>query len=353
MKVAVIGSWKAEEATEWGLKSQDLFPSACRQIGNAIVRLGHTLVIGSESEGTADRYAVEGAIQATGGSIPDRPRIIILRPNDQRVSFEQLRNDNPGLFTTRVSMDSGWNVTKLFQVNEADGVVVVGGAAFSYQAGLAAAICKKPLVPIGSFGGAAKKLLNVLAVSRNSWPGDLPSEDDLGLLHGGWNQFLLDKMTGLLGLSRLPRLLIIHGRSDDKFSLKNYLQNQLRLTEPLIMAEQPGVGLALPEKFEAIAKRCDGAIALATPDDRGALAQDVQTDTDTQGAFRARQNVWLEVGWFWGALGRRRFLLLCRKDIEIPTDLAGLEYLRYNSDPTEKGDDVRKFADDLRGSLHC
>ena len=148
MKVAVVGSWKAKEATEWGLKSQDLFPSACRQIGNAIIRLGHTLVTGSESESTADRYAVEGAIQATGGSIPDHPRIIILRPNDEHVSFEQLRNDNPGLFTTRVSLDSGWNVTKLFQVNEADGVVVVGGATFSYQAGPAAAICKKPLVGI-------------------------------------------------------------------------------------------------------------------------------------------------------------------------------------------------------------
>jgi Predicted nucleotide-binding protein containing TIR-like domain len=351
MKVAVAGSWKAKEASEWGLKSQDLFPKACQQIGNAIMRLGHTLVIGSESEGTADRYAVEGAIQAIGGSTPDRPRIVILRPNDQRVSFEQLRNENPGLFTTRVSMDSGWNVTKLFQVNEADGLVVVGGAEFSYQAGLAAALCKKPLVPVGSFGGAAKKLLNVLAVSRNSWPGNLPSEDDLGLLHGGWNKFLLDKTIGLLGLSRLPTLLIIHGRSNDKLSLKNYLQNQLHFPEPLIMAEQPGVGLTLPEKFEAIAKRCDGAIALATPDDRGALASDVQTDS--QGALRARQNVWLEVGWFWGTLGRRRFLLLCRKDIEIPSDLAGLEYLRYESDPAERGDDIRKFAEDLHGSIHA
>ena len=311
MKVAVVGSWKAKEAAEWGLKSQDLFPKACRQIGNAIIRLGHTLVIGSESEGTADFYAVEGAVQAMGGTQPDRPRIIILRPNDQQTSFEQLRNENPGLFTTRVSMDPGWNVTKLLQVNEADGVVVVGGATFSYQAGLAAAVCKKPLVPIGSFGGAAKKLLQVLAVSRNSWPGNLPSEDDLGLLHGGWNQFLLDKTTGLLGLSRLPTLLIIHGRSDDRLLLKNYLQNSLRLPEPLIMAEQSASGSTLPEKFEAIAKKCDGAIALATPDDRGVLANDVQTDT--QWALRARQNVWLEVGWFWGALGRRRFLLLCRK----------------------------------------
>jgi len=126
MKVAVVGSWRAQDASEWGLKSQDMFPEACRQIGNAIMRLGHTLVIGSESEHTADRYAVEGAIQAIGGSSPDRPRIIVLRPNDQHVPFEQLRNENPGIFTTRVSMDSGWNVTSLLQVNEADGLVVVG-----------------------------------------------------------------------------------------------------------------------------------------------------------------------------------------------------------------------------------
>src|SRR5271170_1981839 len=164
MKVAVIGSWKVKEAAKWGLKNQELFAKACQDIGNAIVRLGHTLVIGSESEGTADLHAVKGAIQAMGSSIPDRPRVIILRPNDQRISFEQMRKENPGLFTTRVSIDPGWNVTKILQVNEADGVVIVGGADFSYQAGLAAAVCKKPLVPVGSFGGAAKNLLNVLAI---------------------------------------------------------------------------------------------------------------------------------------------------------------------------------------------
>jgi predicted nucleotide-binding protein len=351
MRVAVLGSWRTKEAAQWGLKNPDLFASACQQIGKVIIRLGHTLVVASDQEGTADLHVVEGAVQAAGGISPERPRIIILRPNDQRISFERMRSDNPGLFTTRVSMDSDWEVTKFQQINEADGVVIVGGALYSYQAGLAAAVCRKPLVPVGSFGGAAKKLLNVFAVSRGSWPGDLPSDDDLGFLHAAWDQFLLNKTTDLLGLSRLPTVLIIHGRSNDKLLLKNYLQNTLRLPEPLIMAEQPGAGLALPEKFEGIAKRCDGAIALATPDDRGLPVTELSADS--QWVPRARQNVWLEVGWFWGRLGRRRFLLLCQKDIEIPSDLAGLEYYRYESDPVEKSDELRRFTEDLRGSLHA
>jgi hypothetical protein len=350
MKVAVIGSWKTKEAQEWELKDRDSFANACRQIGNAIVRLGHTLVIGSESEGTADLYAVEGAVQAMGGAKPDRTRIVILRPNDQSAPFDRLRDENPGLFTTRISLDTTWNVTKLLQVNEADGVVVVGGADFSYQAGLAAAVCGKPLVPVGSFGGAAKKLINVLSISRDSWSDRLPSRDDLGELHGPWNQFLLDKTTTLLGLSQQPRILIIHGRSDDKVVLKNYLQNTLRLPEPLVMAEQFGSGLALPDKFERIAKRCDGAIALATPDDFVSPAEG--GEARSRMLPRARQNVWLEVGWFWGRLGRNRFLLLCQKEIDIPSDLGGVEYYTYTSDPTQVSDEVRAFIDDLRGVVH-
>jgi predicted nucleotide-binding protein len=207
------------------------------------------------------------------------------------------------------------------------------------------------LVPVGSFGGAAKKLIHILSLSRNLWPDNVLSEDDLGLLHGGWDQFLLGKVTNLLGLSRLPTILIIHGRSNDRLLLKNYLQNRLQLPEPLIMAEQAGQTQALPEKFERIAKRCDGAIALATPDDRGAPVS--ETLSESQWRPRARQNVWLEVGWFWGKLGRRRFLLLCQKDIEIPSDLAGVEFYRYESDPGEKGEEVRKFADDLRGTIEA
>ena len=118
------------------LKDQDLFATACRQIGNAIVRLGHTLVVvGSNSADTADFYAVDGAVQAAGGLTPDRPRIVILRPNDQRISYEQLRRQNPGLFTTRVSIDSNVDITKLVQINEADAVIISGARSFPISLG--------------------------------------------------------------------------------------------------------------------------------------------------------------------------------------------------------------------------
>jgi Predicted nucleotide-binding protein containing TIR-like domain len=349
MKIAVIGSWKPEDASKWKLTNEGLFAKACREIGNAVIRLGHTLVAGSESTRTADYHAVEGAVQAWGGQPSPRPRIVMVRPNDQRVPFEKLKAENPGLFTSRVSIDSNWNATKLFQVNECDGVVIVGGADLSYQAGLASAVCRRRLIPVGSFGGAAKRLLDLLAISRALWPDGLPNPDDIGLLQGSWNQFLLNKTTDLLGLSRLPTILIIHGRGDDRLLLKNHLQNVLHLPEPRIMAEQFKSGAVLPEKFEQIADACDGAIALATADDLGALASEVGPSTDWE--RRARQNVWLEVGWFWGRLGRRRLLLLCRKDVKPPSDLEGAEYFTYTSDPAEKSEELRKFTDEIRGNL--
>ena len=349
MKIAVVGSWKPAEASEWKLTNADEFPKACRAIGNAVVRLGHTLVVGSESTQTADYHAVEGAVQAWGGQPSPRPRIVLVRPGDQRVPFEKWKAENPGLFTTRVSIDSSWDATKLFQVNECDGIVIVGGAGLSYQAGLASAVCRKRLVPVGSFGGAAKRLLDLLAISRTLWPAGLPNTDDIGLLQGGWNQFLLDKTIALLGLSRLPTILIIHGRGDDKFLLKNHLQNVLHLPEPSIMGEIFKAGAVLPQKFEEIADACDGAIALATADDLGGLASEFGPNTVWE--KRARQNVWLEVGWFWGRLGRRRVLLLCRKVVKPPSDLQGAEYFDYTSDPAERSEDLRKFIDEIRGNL--
>jgi predicted nucleotide-binding protein len=64
---------------------------------------------------------------------------------------------------------------------------------------------------------------------------------------------------------------------------------------------------------------------------------------------RAWQNVWLEVGWFWGCLGRKRVLVMCKGNIEIPSDLQGLEYYRYSDTPTEAGDSIRDFVRQLRG----
>ena len=68
-----------------------------------------------------------------------------------------------------------------------------------------------------------------------------------------------------------------------------------------------------------------------------------------QQSMRARQNVWLEVGWIWGRLGRNKVMVLCKGEIEIPSDLHGLEYYRYDASPLEVTESVRAFVRQLVG----
>jgi hypothetical protein len=347
MRVALVGSWKLDDKAEWNLTAGDNFPEACRQLGAAVARAGHVLIVGGQADRRAGYHAIEGVIGALGNARPTPPPIIILRPNDSQIYYEEWRTNYPRLFTSLPSPDSSWNITKLFQVKEADCLLVIGGAQNSFQAGLAAAVSGKPVVPIGSFGGAAKRLINLFATSWESWRSKLPTKDDLGQLHGPCTDFILEKAIDLLGLTNFPRLLIIHGRSEDKLKLKNYLQNILNLPEPVIMAERSTPGEPLPVKFESLAQSVHGAIALVTPDDVGGVAE--LTGDVSQLERRARQNVWLEVGWFWGHFGRDRFLLLCREKTVIPSDLQGMEYMEYQTNPVERGDAMRVFIRHLQG----
>jgi predicted nucleotide-binding protein len=101
------------------------------------------------------------------------------------------------------------------------------------------------------------------------------------------------------------------------------------------MREKFGYGKTLPEKWEMVADGIDGAIAMVTPDDVGGLAQAPEKEPQEMLEKRARQNVWLEVGWFWGRAGRERILLLVRGDAVIPSDLLGTETVAYEKSPLE------------------
>ena len=49
-------------------------------------------------------------------------------------------------------------------------------------------------------------------------------------------------------------------------------------------------------------------------------------DECKDGAKRARQNVVLETGYFWGKLGRDRMVILADKGVELPSDMQGVVY---------------------------
>jgi predicted nucleotide-binding protein len=66
------------------------------------------------------------------------------------------------------------------------------------------------------------------------------------------------------------------------------------------------------------------AVVLLAPDDFGGKkGEDLHE--------RARQNVIFELGYFVGKLGRGRVCLLYGEGVELPSDLAGVEYVQFDS----------------------
>lgn len=113
-------------------------------------------------------------------------------------------------------------------------------------------------------------------------------------------------------------VFIIHGHDNE---LK--AEVQLLLTRAgvnnIVLHEQPDKGRTIIDKLIGESSNSNYAIALLSPDDK---LEDGET--------RARQNVILEIGYFIGLLGKERVRLLKKGDIEIPTDLSGVLYEKYD-----------------------
>ncbi|MFZ5876476.1 MAG: TIR domain-containing protein [Nitrospirota bacterium] len=153
----------------------------------------------------------------------------------------------------------------------------------------------------------------------------------------------LETVERVAGISRgrhQPKSFIVHGHDEAaKLSVKNYLQNTLRLPEPMILHEQPSIGRTIIEKFEGCAAQTDLVFVLMTPDDRD--ADPTGTNDDKR---RARQNVIFELGYFLGALGRSsgRVLLLYKGPLELPSDLSGVIYIDISGGVDAAGESIRR-----------
>jgi hypothetical protein len=109
--------------------------------------------------------------------------------------------------------------------------------------------------------------------------------------------------------------------------------------EVLILHEQANKGQTLIEKFESNAARAAHAVVLLTGDDRGRAA-----DTSEEQP-RGRQNVVLELGFFFGKLGRRHVTVLRDAEVEEPSDIRGLVYIPLDSEGKWKIDLARELND--------
>jgi predicted nucleotide-binding protein len=99
--------------------------------------------------------------------------------------------------------------------------------------------------------------------------------------------------TALRTASGSRRIFVVHGHDDGtKETVARYL-TQLGV-QPIILHEQPNQGRTVIEKFEAHAD-VEYAVVIFTPDDIG-----YPKENPDSARPRARQNVVLELGFFWG-----------------------------------------------------
>ena len=149
------------------------------------------------------------------------------------------------------------------------------------------------------------------------------------------------------------KIFVVHGRDETKkIELKNFLK-AINI-DPIILDEQKRVGKTLLDKFEYYANSSSFAIVLMTGDDFGGLSDTFFSQSTEEGRqinendepvreTRARQNVIIEFGYFWGRLGINKICILCEEGVKMPSDVHGVSYFKLDN----KGDCKQKIADEL------
>lgn len=116
------------------------------------------------------------------------------------------------------------------------------------------------------------------------------------------------------------RVFVVHGRDDGARNTVARFLESLEL-EPIILQERPNEGRTVIQKFEDYSG-VSFAVVLCTPDDVGRLNSEGEELRP-----RPRQNVILELGFFWGRLGRNKVCALLEGDMEMPSDYGGVLYI--------------------------
>lgn len=124
------------------------------------------------------------------------------------------------------------------------------------------------------------------------------------------------------------RVFLVHGRDTRRADIENYLFRHS--IQPTVLQEQAGGGKTIIEKFEDAASEHSHVIVLATGDDWGALRN--TTEPEPTLSKRPRQNVILELGYFWAKLGRSHITILTDNDVELPSDLKGISVVYLGND---------------------
>jgi predicted nucleotide-binding protein len=146
--------------------------------------------------------------------------------------------------------------------------------------------------------------------------------------------------------TKTKKVFVVHGHDEvAKTNLEVFL-NEIGL-EPIVLHRQADEGLTVIEKFE---KHSDVGYAfiLLTPDEIAYVrAEEDKDDRERKKELRARPNVIFEFGYFVGKLGRSRVCCLYTGNVNLPSDVSGMIYKKFNTNIDEVAYSIIK---DLKAS---
>ena len=187
--------------------------------------------------------------------------------------------------------------------------------------------------PDADIGRAAQVIADAARDSRRATPAVAPEAETVA-------QAIAASRRGPVEDDGTPptSVFLVHGHDDDFLAaVVDYLTD--RGVKAVVLKRIGGSSQSLFQKFFDFGSQARFAIVLVSGDDIGAARRQYEADGvgDRALQFRARQNVILELGFFYGLLGWDKVFVLRKHpavpfpNFELPSDLAGVVFDAYDS----------------------
>ncbi len=259
-RIAVFGSWRSAvrqseiraargiEQPSFNRNDEDMFHLACAQLGADIAKHGHVLLIASDSPRTVDYHFVKGILKLDPQA---EPPIQLIRSKARRSSrgsetCEEIFKDEIDragwAFSTQLMLSddqfpldengyASWTSVHEYMAQMADCLLVIGGGSSTHHIANFAMANGKYVVPIGSFGGAASDILEMLNTVRDV--SSVPTWEYRQTLSGtDWNNRARNVSLYALGVKTDPdarRAVFINYRRSDTSGEAERIHYQLEM----------------------------------------------------------------------------------------------------------------------------
>jgi hypothetical protein len=348
MRIAIFGGWAEESdrdkewVKEWNVDEnrQAQIIEACRELGSRLARNRHSVIVGSEKKNSADYHVVHSMLDQLEESHAPLPWIEVIEGIESKKPLYQSERENKKYhrFFSPINRAAGGrpirSAEKIMAVQKADAVITIAGLNDTWTGGIAAIVAKKPVVPIGTFGGASRQLLQALDSLDHALKSSDSSRKFSRLGDQVWNSDLIDTVFDLGGLSG-DRVFFGYcsKASSTAGTIKQYLES--RGLKVIDWVSDFNSGEVILNEIHAAISSSKYGVFLFSPDDDPVGENEKERPP--------RDNVIFEAGYFMSAHGRDRTIIIVQEGAKVLADYGGHIYISLKN-PTD--------ISTIKGQLH-